>query len=64
MTLQATINANLEEHNANPKPFVSIKTAETILVTSTASLYHLFEPSRLAVHELPSVRMTANARRR
>ncbi len=31
MTLQATINANLEEHNANPKPFVSIKTAETIL---------------------------------
>jgi hypothetical protein len=29
--LQAAINAYLAEHNANPKPFVCIKSAEAIL---------------------------------
>ena len=29
--LQATINAYLTEHNANPKPFVWTKTAELFL---------------------------------
>jgi transposase len=31
--LQAAINAYLAEHNANPKPFVWTKSAETILAT-------------------------------